>query len=88
MLLKHCTALQSSSLLQNLLELATLLLGNSVISSTNKFASNKDTWHRTATSKLVQVVLNGVTVLPLVQLRITTLSDILTYLNCGSEGRI
>ena len=82
------TALQSSSLLQDFLELATLLLGNSVVSSTNKLASNKDTGDRTATSELVQVVLNVVAVLPLIQLQDNILRHALTLLCCGiSRGR-
>lgn len=60
--------LQSTSLLQDLLQLAALLLGNSVISSTNEVAANKHAGYRAATCQLVQVILDGVTVLPLVEL--------------------
>ena len=61
--------LQGTSLLQDLLELSTLLLSYSVISATNEFASNKHTRDRSPSCKLVEVVLDSVSVLPLIQLQ-------------------
>lgn len=62
------THLQSTCLLQDLLQFTTLLLGHSVVSTTNELATNKHTRNRPAPCQLVQVVLNGIAILPLVQL--------------------
>lgn len=60
--------LQGTSLLQNLLELSTLLLRHCVITTTNKLATNEHTGYRATTCQLVQVVLDCFTILPLVKL--------------------